>query len=153
MTIENLTKQIDIRAQYKALGLGELPLTDSELKAQLTNYLNTAIAELVQSINIDGVVFNVKVTNGAVAVSLSVDGSDVNDIEALEAAVLEYLENEVAYMWWLENEPRYADGSARELLKDVVKRRILCFIAETIPPKREMKLKEVPVTRVEYDYE
>ena len=153
MTIENLTKQIDVRAQYKALGLGELPLTDSELKAQLTNYLNTAIAELVQDINIDGVVFNVKVTNGAVAVSLSVDGSNVNDIEALKTAVQEYLENEVSYMWWLENEPRYADGSARELLKDVVKRRILCFVAETIPPKREMKLKEVPVTRVEYDYE
>ena len=153
MTIENLTKQIDVRAQYKALGLGELPLTDSELKAQLTNYLNTAIAELVQDINIDGVVFNVKVTNGAVAVSLSVDGSNVNDIEALKTAVQEYLENEVSYMWWLENEPRYADGSARELLKDVVKRRILCFVAETIPPKRDMKLKEVPVTRVEYDYE
>ena len=153
MTIENLTKQIDVRAQYKALGLGELPLTDSELKAQLTNYLNTAIADIVQDINIDGAVFNVKVTNGAVAVSLSVDGSNVNDIEALEAAVQEYLENEVSYMWWLENEPRYADGSARELLKDVVERRILCFVAETIPPKREMKPKEVPVTRVEYDYE
>lgn len=153
MTIENLTKQIDIRAQYKALSLGELPLTDSELKAQLTNYLNTAIADIVQDINIDGAVFNVKVTNGAVAVSLSVDGSDVNDIEALKTAVQEYLENEVSYMWWLENEPRYADGSARELLKNVVKRRILCFVAETVPPKREMKPKEVPVTRVEYDYE
>ena len=153
MTIENLTKQIDVRAQYKALGLGELPLTDSELKAQLTNYLNTAIAELVQDINIDGAVFNVKVTNGAVAVSLSVDGSNVNDIEALKTAVQEYLENEVSYMWWLENEPRYADGSARKLLKDVVKRRILCFVAEIIPPKREMKPKEVPVAKVEYDYE
>lgn len=150
MTIENLTKQIDVRAQYKALGLGELPLTDSELKAQLTNYLNTAIADLVQNINVDGAEFNVKVASGVVAVSLSVDGSNVDDIEALEAAVLEYLENEVAYMWWLENEPRYADGSARELLKDVVKKRILCFVAETIPP---MKLKEKPVTRVEYDYE
>ena len=153
MTIENLTKQIDVRAQYKALGLGELPLTDSELKAQLTNYLNTAIADIVQDINIDGAVFNVKVTNGAVAVSLSVDGSNVNDIEALKTAVQEYLENEVSYMWWLENEPRYADGSARKLLKDVVKRHILCFVAETVPPKREMKPKEVPVTRVEYDYE
>lgn len=153
MTIENLTKQIDVRAQYKALGLGELPLTDSELKAQLTNYLNTAIADIVQDINIDGAVFNVKVTNGAVAVSLSVDGSDVNDIEAIKTAVQEYLENEVSYMWWLENEPRYADGSARELLKNIVKRRILCFVAETVPPKREMKPKEVPVTRVEYDYE
>ena len=153
MTIENLTKQIDVRAQYKALGLGELPLTDSELKAQLTNYLNTAITDIVQDINIDGAVFNVKVTNGAVAVSLSVDGSDFNDIEALKTAVQEYLENEVSYMWWLENEPRYADGSARELLKNIVKRRILCFVAETVPPKREMKPKEVPVTRVEYDYE
>lgn len=153
MTIENLTKQIDVRAQYKALGFGELPLTDSELKAQLTNYLNTAIADIVQDINIDGAVFNVKVTNGAVAVSLSVDGSDVNDIEALKTAVQEYLENEVSYMWWLDNEPRYADGSTRELLKNIVKRRILCFVAETVPPKREMKLKEVPVTRVEYDYE
>lgn len=153
MTVENLIKKIDVRAQYKALGLGELPLTDSELRAQLSNLLNTAIAELVQNINIDGAVFNVKVTNGAVAVSLSVDGSNVDDIEALEAAVLEYLENEVAYMWWLDNEPRYADGSARELLKDIVERRILCFVAETIPFKREMKPKEVPVTKVEYDYE
>lgn len=153
MTVENLTKQIDVRAQYKALGLGELSLTDSELKAQLSNLLNTAIADIVQDINIDGTVFNVKVASGVVAVSLSVDGSNVDDIEALEAAVLEYLENEVAYMWWLENEPRYADGSARELLKDIVERRILCFVAETIPFKREMKPKEVPVTKVEYDYE
>lgn len=153
MTIENLIEKIDVRAQYKALGLGELPLTNLELKAQLINHLNTAIADIVQDINIDGAVFNVKVTNGAVVVSLSVDGSSVNDIEALEAAVLEYLENEVAYMWWLENEPRYADGSARELLKNVVERRILCFVAEAVPSKREMKPKEVPVTKVEYDYE
>lgn len=152
MTVENLIKKIDVRAQYKALGLGELPLTDSELKAQLTNYLNTAIADIVQNINIDGVVFNVKVTNGAVAVSLSVDGSNVNDID-LKTAVQEYLENEVSYMWWLENEPRYADGSARELLKGVVKSRIMDFVKEAFPPKREMKPKEVPVTRTEYDYE
>ena len=153
MTVENLIKKIDVRAQHKALGLGELSLTDSELRARLSNLLNTAIADIVQNINIDSAVFNVKVTNGAVVVSLSVDGSSVNDIEALEAAVLEYLENEVAYMWWLENEPRYADGSARELLKHVVKSRIGAHVNETIPPKREMKLKEVPVTKVEYDYE
>lgn len=153
MTVENLIKKIDVRAQYEALGLGGLSLTDSELRAQLSNLLNTAIADIVQDINIDGAVFNVKVTNGAVVVSLSVDGSSVNDIEALETAVLEYLENEVAYMWWLENEPRYADGSARKLLKDVVKRRISAHVNEAIPPKREMKPKEVPVTKVEYDYE
>ena len=153
MNVDNLIERIDIRAQYKAYGLGELPLTDDALKTKLTNHLNTAIADLVQNINVDGAEFNVKVVNGAITVSLSVDGSSVNNIEAVKAAVREYLENEVSYMWWLENEPRYADGSARELLKDVVKRRILCFVAETVPPKREMKLKEVPVTRVEYDYE
>ena len=43
MTIDNLINAIDVRAKYKALGLGELSLTDSELKAQLTNFLNTAI--------------------------------------------------------------------------------------------------------------
>ena len=153
MNVDKLIERIDIRAQYKAYGLGELPLTDDALKTKLTNHLNTAIADLVQNINVDGAEFNVKVVNGAITVSLSVDGSNVNDIEALKTAVQEYLENEVSYMWWLENEPRYADGSARELLKDVVKRRILCFVAETVPPKREMKPKEVPVTRVEYDYE
>lgn len=153
MTVDKLIERIGIRAQYKAYGLGELPLTDDALKTKLTNHLNTAIADLVQNINVDGAEFNVKVVNGAITVSLSVDGSNVNDIEALKTAVQEYLENEVSYMWWLENEPRYADGSARELLKDVVKRRILCFVAETVPPKREMNPKEVPVTRVEYDYE
>ena len=153
MNVDNLIERIDIRTQYKAYGLGELPLTDDALKTKLTNHLNTAIADLVQNINVDGAEFNVKVVNGAITVSLSVDGSSVNNIEAVKAAVKEYLENEVSYMWWLENEPRYADGSARELLKDVVKRRILCFVAETVPPKREMKPKEVPVTRVEYDYE
>lgn len=152
MNVGKFIERIDIRAQYKAYGLGELPLTDDALKTKLTNHLNTAIADLVQNINVDGAEFNVKVVNGAITVSLSVDGSNVNDIEALKTAVKEYLENEVSYMWWLENEPRYADGSARELLKHVVKRCILCFVAETVPPKREMKLKEVPVTRVEYDY-
>lgn len=153
MTVDNLIAKIDIRSQYKAYGLGNLSLTDSELKTQLTTLLNTAIAELVQDTNVDGAEFNVKVVSGTLVVSLEVDNKSVSDIEDLEVAVNEYLENEVAYLWWLENEPRYADGSARKLLKDVVKRHILRFVAETVPPKREMVAKEIPLTRVEYDYE
>lgn len=153
MTVENLIEKIDVRAQYKALGLGELSLTDSELKAQLSNLLNTAIADIVQDINIDGVVFNVKVANGNITVSLSVNGNSVNNYGALTLAVQEYLKNEVEYMWWLENEPRYADDSARELLKGVVRSRISAHVNEAIPPKREFKAKETPVTKVVFDYE
>lgn len=153
MTVENLINGIDIRAQYKALGLGELKLTDAELKTRLTNFLNTAIADIVQNINIDGAEFNVKVVNGNITASLSVNGNSVNSLGALTLAVQEYLENEVAYMWWLENEPRYADGSARELLKGVVRSRISAHVNEAIPPKRELVAKEIPVTKVVFDYE
>lgn len=153
MTVDNLIAKIDIRSQYKAYGLGNLSLTDSELKTQLTNLANTAIAELVQDTNVSGAEFNVKVVSGTLVVSLEVDNNSVSDIEDLKVAVNEYLENEVAYLWWLENEPRYADGSARKLLKDVVKRHILRFVIETVPPKREMVAKEIPLTRTEYDYE
>lgn len=153
MTIDNLIKQIDVRAQYKALGLGELSLTDSELKTQLTNFLNTAIADIVMNTNVSGAQFNVKVANGNITVSLSVNGNSVNNYGALVLAVQEYLKNEVAYLWWLENEPRYADDSARELLKGVVRSRISAHVNEAIPPKREFKAKEIPVTKVEFDYE
>lgn len=153
MNVDKLIERIDIRAQYKAYGLGELPLTDDALKTKLTNHLNTAIADLVQNINIDGAEFNVKVVNGTITVSLSVDGSSVNNIEAVKAAVKEYLENEVVYLWWLEIEPRFANGSNRFLLKDIVKKRILAFVKETIPPKRQMVPRIVNDTHIEYDYE
>ena len=147
MTIDNLINAIDVRAKYKALGLGEL--ADAELKTQLTNFLNTAVADIVMNTNVSGAQFNVKVANGNITVSLSVNGNSVNNCGALTLAVQEYLENEVAYMWWLENEPRYADGSARELLKGVVRSRISAHVNEAIPPKREFKAKEIPVT---FDY-
>jgi hypothetical protein len=153
MTVENLIEKINIREQYKAYGLGELKLTDAELKTQLTNLLNTAIADIVNNTNVSGAQFNVKVANGNITVSLSVNGNSVNNYGALTLAVQEYLENEVAYMWWFENEPRYADDSARELLKGIVKSRICAHVNEAIPPKREFKAKETPVTRIEYDYE
>ena len=91
--------------------------------------------------------------NGAITVSLSVDGSSVNNIEAVKAAVKEYLENEVVYLWWLEIEPRFANDSNRFLLKDIVKKRILAFVKETIPPKRQMVPRVVNDTHIEYDYE
>lgn len=152
MTVENFFKQIDVRAQYKALGLGELALTDAELKTQLTNLLNIAVEDIVKNTNVSGAQFNVKVANGNITVSLSVNGNSVNNYGALTLAVQEYLKNEVEYLWWLENEPRYANDSARELLKGVVKSRIMDFVKKAFPPKREMVSKEVPVTRVEYDY-
>lgn len=153
MTVENLINGIDIRAQYKALGLGELKLTDAELKTRLTNFLNTAIADIVQDTNVSGAQFNVKVVNGNITASLSVNGNSVNNVGALTLAVQEYLENEVAYMWWLENEPRYADDSVRELLKGVVRSRISAHVNEAIPPKREFVRKEIPVVKVVFDYE
>ena len=117
----------------------------------MTNFLNTAIADIVMNTNVSGAQFNVKVANGKV--SLSVNGNSVNNYGALVLAVQEYLKNEVAYLWWLENEPRYADDSARELLKGVVRSRISAHVNEAIPPKREFKAKEIPVTKVEFDYE
>lgn len=153
MTIDNLINAIDVRAKYKALGLGELMLTDTELKTQLTNFLNTAVADIVKNTNVSGAQFNVKVANGNITVSLSVNGNSVNNYGALTLAVQEYLKNEVEYMWWLENEPRYADDSARELLKGVVRSRISAHVNEAIPPKREFKAKETPVTKVVFDYE
>lgn len=153
MSVESIIKKIDVRAQYKAYGLGDLPLTDSELNAQLANHINTAIMALVQGTDVDGAELNVKVVSGNVVVSLKVKGNSVNGIEALSAAVDEYLENEVAYLWWVENEPRYADNTMRELLKGVVKQRVAAFVEDTIPPKRNMKAKEVPVVKVEFDYE
>ena len=79
MTIDNVINAIDVRAKYKALGLGELMLTDTELKTQLTNFLNTAVADIVKNTNVSGAQFNVKVANGNITVSLSVNGNSVNN--------------------------------------------------------------------------
>ena len=147
MTVEKLFDAINIRAQYKArVGFGELPFTDGELKVQLEKHLNTAINEVVKFAKTDGAVFNVKVENGAIAVELS--GDNVVNIDALKVAVREYLEHEVAYLWWMEFDPSRADGSAKLLLADKIKKIVYAASpASVVPEKRTYKMVFIPEGR------
>lgn len=154
MTIEKLIEKTNIRGQYNALvkGWGDLQYTDDELKAQLEAHVNTAVNNIVEWAKTPGIDFKVEVKNGSIYVELSIGGDKVEN-EYIAGAVREYLEHEIPYLWWMEYDEKYADGSARLLLIDKVRSIIRSALPAPVIPKRVMVPKVVNDTHIEWDYE
>ena len=140
MTINELIARINIREQYNAAGYGELQCSDEELNAQLTNCVNTAIDNLLAQKG--DAKYNVAIdAKGNITVSIGVHAN----IVAVNTAVIEFLVNEVAYLWWMDNMPQHADASARALLAHRVKE--LSSDPKVAPAKRVNEMEFIPEGR------